>query len=180
MFHYPANISALPIIANGGFFVTLFFVLSGFIIAGKYQNFLKCSDTRTYYAHTAEFLILRFGRLYPLHAFIIICIFVFNYISYGNPLENESITSLLITLLLLNGMGIIDGFGWNPPSWSVSTEFWAYLIFLLSLTIPFKNKTLGYFIVLAIGIGVLSQLDLSAPGPKYNLFYGCIAGFFTG
>ena len=37
--------------------------------------------------------------------------------------------SFLLNVFLLHSMGLIDYLSWNAPSWSISVEFYTYLVF---------------------------------------------------
>ena len=60
-------------------FVDFFFVLSGFVIAARYQERLSAA-----LISVADFLELRLGRLYPLHLFTLLGMMVI-YTYVGNP-----------------------------------------------------------------------------------------------
>ena len=64
----------VPFYGNGYLFVDFFFVLSGFVISANYQHRLL----RLF--GIGHFMLLRFGRLYPLHVFMLACFIVFELI----------------------------------------------------------------------------------------------------
>ncbi len=43
--------------------------------------------------------------------------------------EVNNAYSFVLNLLLLHSMGFIDYLSWNAPSWSISVEFYTYLVF---------------------------------------------------
>ncbi len=113
-------------IAHGGdFAVDIFFILSGFVLTYVY-------GTRS---RTADFLVHRVARIFPLHVFILSCmalgVFVLAHIGFGFDAADEAYFQygalpyhfLLIFVWL--GMPI----AWNGPAWSLSAEFFAYLLF---------------------------------------------------
>ena len=63
LFHFRANgpIATLEFVRGSWLFVDFFFVLSGFVIAANYRERLVAG------AFLRGFVILRFGRVYPLH-----------------------------------------------------------------------------------------------------------------
>jgi peptidoglycan/LPS O-acetylase OafA/YrhL len=80
----------------------------------------------------------------------------------------------------------------NTPSWSLSNEWWAYVIFPFILPLFVRLKSGGkivatlllivFFVVLRYVIGPISYGN---PGPTINFltdfgFLRCLAGFFTG
>ena len=111
--------------------VDLFFILSGFVIA-----FVHNKDFKTHIdIHTVKnFLIKRIARIYPVHlvtTLSLIPIYLAAKWSFGysSPIDAFSLNKLLYSLTLTNGFGFQDSIGWNAPSWSVSSEFLAYLTF---------------------------------------------------
>ncbi len=121
-------------IQNGGLVVDFFFVLSGFIIAYNYLG--KINSKKEVIAFQKK----RFYRLYPLHLLTLI-IFIFIEmlklfaIRYTNfeptylPFDSfNNYYSLVSNFFLLHGW---YGWSYNLPSWSISTEFYTYLIFAL-------------------------------------------------
>src|SRR5437762_9602227 len=63
LFHLDAysHLYGVPFLRNSWLFVDFFFVLSGFVIAANYQQRLLEGFG------VGRFLLLRLGRLYPLH-----------------------------------------------------------------------------------------------------------------
>src|SRR5258705_13801306 len=67
LFHLDAysHLYDVPFLRNSWLFVDFFFVLSGFVIAANYQQRLRDGFG------VGRFLLLRLGRLYPLHLFML-------------------------------------------------------------------------------------------------------------
>ena len=138
--------------------VDIFFVLSGFVLALIYRDwFARGLTGRTY----RQFLQRRFARIYPLHAFIllmIICLVVVAHFSHAqtmNGLERFTFASLPAYFTLTQAWGFLgdDTGQWNPPSWSVSIEALAYLVFPLYmlLTAKFeKSRPWLLFVIVAV------------------------------
>lgn len=125
----------LSIVQNGELAVDLFFVLSGFVISSAYVNRINSTDD------IKKFLTLRFFRVYPLHLVMLVFFFgeelvkLYLYhkgvsINNGAPFTGGNSVELLVaTFFLVQAWG---GFGknlWNGPSWSISCEAFAYLVF---------------------------------------------------
>ena len=131
--HFPVLVERL--FMSGGRQVDIFFVLSGFILAMIYQSeFAKTISVTSY----LTFMRRRLARIYPLHAFMVLLVlgFVLVAISAKIPLRHGAERFEFATLpqhfLLVHAWGpfIASGPGtWNPPSWSISIEFMAYLLF---------------------------------------------------
>ena len=89
--------------------------------------------------------MLRSGRLYPLHALILLCFVSYEltwwlrlsrYSPELRPAFSGSTSSqaLLSNFLLLNSFGLLDGTSWNYPAWSIGAEFWTYILFAVLIT----------------------------------------------
>ncbi|MFA6153098.1 acyltransferase family protein [Mesorhizobium sp.] len=135
LFHFPTGsmVSQSAFIGSSYLFVDLFFVLSGFVIASSYGDRLNQPED------VARFTLVRFGRIYPLHLFMLAAFAGFELLRLVLPQLHGTgaapftggfdIKSLLANLLLLQGVGFEDQLTWNAPSWSISAEFFAYLLF---------------------------------------------------
>tara|TARA_B100001057_G_scaffold482888_1_gene558937 strand:+ start:637 stop:1740 length:1104 start_codon:yes stop_codon:yes gene_type:complete len=150
LYHYKM-ISTSPVtdnlfIENGYRFVDVFFSLSGFILYFKYSEINK--NIKSIYS----FLKKRFLRLYPLHLLILFLFFLIeiaklyfeqNYDLYGNThaFELLNIKSFFLKLLMLEGFwGNINAtLALNPVSWSISIEFFCYIL-MIFIIVCVKNK----------------------------------------
>lgn len=116
------------VISKGYLAVDFFFVLSGFILAYVYADSLAAGR----YRH-GHFLGLRLGRIYPVHfvTFLLAALIAlapgFN---QGWWLSNDA-TTAASNLLLLHSWGLDRNLSWNFVSWSISAEWFAYLLFPL-------------------------------------------------
>ncbi|UCI05931.1 acyltransferase family protein [Mesorhizobium sp. B1-1-8] len=135
LFHFPTTsmISQSAFVGGSYLFVDFFFVLSGFVIASSYGSRLSEPDD------LARFALVRFGRIYPLHVLMLAAFAAFEALRQVVPQLHGTgaapftagfdLKSLVANLLLLQGMGVEDHLSWNAPSWSISAEFFAYLLF---------------------------------------------------
>ncbi|MBZ9741905.1 MULTISPECIES: acyltransferase family protein [unclassified Mesorhizobium] len=135
LFHFPtaSAISQSSFIGSSYLFVDFFFVLSGFVIASSYANRLSRPG------EVARFALVRFGRIYPLHLVMLAAFAGFELLRLVLPQLHGTgaapftggfdIKSLAANLFLLQGIGFEDRLTWNAPSWSISAEFFAYLLF---------------------------------------------------
>lgn len=124
--------------------VDFFFVLSGFIMCHVYG---KLFSTGISAAAFKKFAIARFARVYPLHFITLLYTIVLFFIAakLGMPKEpvieiENSWFSIITNLLLLHSMNFHNWFSWVHASWSISTEWWAYMIFPF-LVQPFSKLT---------------------------------------
>ena len=175
---------------NSYLFVDFFFVLSGFVITHAYHN--KLNSIQDSY----QFIYRRIARLLPLHIFVLLLFVLLELlklilIQSGNwnndtaPFTEEySLSSLASNLFLLQSMGIHDKLTWNYPSWSISVEFYTYLVFAIVAGISLKFKNLlkiQYAILITISLFILyiNTESLSFATYDYGIFR-CISGFFLG
>jgi peptidoglycan/LPS O-acetylase OafA/YrhL len=178
-------LSGNAFIAKSDIFVDFFFVLSGFVMT--HSNFNKL----TYLNSLKPFIIKRFKRLYPLHLFTLLLVLLFELFRFGvdryvvalaNPVfaADKTLTSFLANLTLTQSLGLFDRVTWNGPSWSISVEFYTYIVWALGLIIFRKNLLL----LCAISFGLLGWFIVQHGGNIiYNYDYGfvrCLYSFLIG
>jgi len=130
-----SHLTDITLLRNSYLFVDFFFVLSGFVVAANYQQrFIEGFSIW-------RFALLRFGRLYPLHISML-GIFILDHlaISMGGlgtvaPFQPpyQSADTIIANLLLIHGLGVFHFLTWNSPSWSISTEFYTYILYALAI-----------------------------------------------
>jgi peptidoglycan/LPS O-acetylase OafA/YrhL len=144
--------------------VDMFFVLSGFVITHVYkEGFARRVTGRRY----RDFLKARVARIYPLHITVLL-LFVAtataeraaSYALRGSfepiPLLGErSLGGFLANVVMLQGLWARE-LSWNDPSWSISLEFLAYLLFPLFFPVlwragPAAKTGLGGLLLVALG-----------------------------
>jgi peptidoglycan/LPS O-acetylase OafA/YrhL len=143
-------------VQNAWLFVDFFFVLSGFVIATTHGR--SARDRGAFLG----FMIKRLFRLYPLHlatmaAFAVLIAARVLLIGAGNFVPPDWKLQTVAQLFLLHSWGVSGDVFLNPPSWSISTEFGAYLVFgfvCLAFSSP-RNRT-----VAMAAIGLVSLLPL--------------------
>jgi peptidoglycan/LPS O-acetylase OafA/YrhL len=115
--------------------VDVFFLLSGFVMTLSYrQLFERRASIQAY----AVFLWRRLARIYPLYAVIIALILALQLVGVSHALSRRDLGAPLIeNLLLVQAWGFGDSL--NAPSWSISTEFAAYLLFPVILLFVFRG-----------------------------------------
>lgn len=169
-------------LANG-LFVHFFFTLSGFVMYLNYHN--KLVD----FSSVKNFLKKRFFRLYPLHLlFLIIFLIIevskyFAQIKYGMVANNEAFSINNLKTFLGNIFLIQTFFDYNTfntPSWSISAEYYTYMIF--ALVFFFMKKTNLLIFIFLVGILVFrinSEIGLGIE-KTYLSFLDCVYCFFIG
>lgn len=169
----------LDFVRNSWLFVDFFFVLSGFVIAFAYLD--RIEDTRS----TLKFTLRRFGRLWPLHIAMLLAFVGLEatHLMKGEPAFEgaKAPWTILPEIALAHGLGVTGLTDWNSPSWSISTEFWTYLVFA-ALVLGFRRQmALAATAVVVLSLAVL--VGVSTTGMDVTFDYGflrCLAGFFTG
>lgn len=108
--------------------VSIFFVLSGFLIAARYQDNIQSN-----WAWFKQYLLKRFARIYPIYfllttiTFIIIWLDILPLPTLTNPKEFNSFILYLLNITFLKGF--FDAFKNTglPQSWSLTVEECFYL-----------------------------------------------------
>lgn len=174
IFHLKLIDTGISPVWNGsyGLFVDMFFILSGFVISYSYP-----SDARGVRAYS-RFMIRRIARIYPLHLLSLL-VFV---VLIGVGLERTARSTpldFLYNLLLLQAWGVTNHLSFNSPSWSISAEFFCYLIFPLLMLFARKLHPLalaavvaGLYLVLAHGHLPIWQERSQMYGANYD--YGML------
>lgn len=178
-----------PAIRSAGFFVDYFFVLSGFVIFANYEAKLKQGYS------FLKFIFLRFGRLYPLHITVLLAYVLvetlqivipqLQYFSDNPPFTNkgESLQDLVSHIFLFQALDTIHAKGFNAPSWSISAEFYTYIVFALAV-ITFKNHIHLFNVLICVSFGTLLfyifGLEKGATLKAYEGFFRCLSCFAAG
>ncbi len=190
-YHFEAtwHFHGLPMLANSYLFVDFFFVLSGFVIAHAYGAKV---NSRT---DLAAFAVRRFGRLWPLAASVLAAfvtveivklalVKVFGISTGAVPFDPEGYTplrTLTSHLLLTTSLGIDQKLTWNGPDWSISAEFWTYLVFGSITLFGGRWRLAGFAAVSLIAAALLVTQSSHGMDATYELgFVRCVYGFMLG
>jgi len=123
-----------------------------------YESHFENSISRKNYK---QFIIARLARVYPLHVITLFTMLVsflaiklfdkFDVLS-GLGKHIYRLDALPVQLTFLQTVGIYNFDTWNAPAWSLSAEWWAYILFpflfLLFKKIGYKNWFLTGLIVI--------------------------------
>ena len=183
-FHMPSSGHAWGwrLVQNGFLAVDLFFVLSGFVISASYGRRLAQGFP------PVRFMLLRLGRVYPLHLFVLGLFVAWELVRLAfalpgfrsaGPFTGESDPSAIAAHLLLvqNWLG---GETWNKPSWSIGTEYWTYAIFAIGvLAIGWRARLLPLALLLMVPAVAVRLLHPALPQGAMNAV-GCAASFGGG
>lgn len=144
LYHIRLSIAGLPplllnVFAKGYLAVDFFFLLSGFVIWLSWGERLRSGGLNA----VPGFLWRRVARIWPLHLFMlggaVALALLLASVGRHDPVDYP-FAELPLHLLLLQNWGFTDHLAWNDPSWSISTEWAAYLLFpLLALGIDWRR-----------------------------------------
>jgi peptidoglycan/LPS O-acetylase OafA/YrhL len=153
------------LLSKGYLMVDLFFIMSGFIICHVYnENFQSGFSGYNF----RRFVVARFARVYPLHFItLLLSIAIFVPMFGWDPLFDNP-RAIPTNLLLIHSFGIHKLFNWNVPSWSISAEWWAYMVFPLLAIFIYRKK--GMALVLLALFVVLAYLSIMFWIPRVNAF----------
>lgn len=155
-----------PIVANGDMGVDMFFVLSGFVIT--YVYWVSAPLVRR---DLADFYVRRLARIYPVHLVTTMAaaamLILGASLGLGTVDEAKMAMALPVHLLLLHGIGTNVWATLNYPSWSVSSEMLAYLVFpafayLLRRHVPAWLTALTSVTMIVIGLDLTSLAAIGA------------------
>ncbi len=145
------SITELSFFKESYLFVEFFFTLSGFVLAFAYLSKVN--------PKFSDFFISRTFRLLPLHVFVLIVLILLEFgklLAYQNgfhfnhePFTNKAqVSDILPNLLLLQSwLPNVYTFSWNFPSWSISIEYYIYMIFFMTLLIRNNWKYLFWLLI---------------------------------
>ncbi len=190
LFHYNIYLAdaipyTRPYTQQFPYFVDLFFVISGIVIAMVYAD--GVGDLRRY----LNFLSLRLARLYPLHLVTLLFYAAIGWmvlrgtLTVLNP-DRYDFHDFVPNLLLMHAWGFGNGFTFNYVSWSVSAELFCYLVFPAILWLVrrrFWVSAAAVFGIVALAEAVTALLlDAFPANPDYNVSFvrDAVAGFSVG
>ena len=178
------------IFKQGYLWVDFFFILSGFILSHVYgKKFMGWCKKHDY----GRFMVARFARIYPLHLFVLMLYLMMEFSKYAsnvetleNPIFNEqtrSASGFVASLFLVQAAHLFDHAVWNASSWSISAEWFAYLLFPLMarVALNINGKLCVAIIVLCIaGLGGLislkGDLNIVSDYAVPRSWMGCLIG----
>lgn len=144
LYHIRLSVAGLPhsvvaVLAKGYLAVDFFFLLSGFVIWLSWGERLR----RGGIGAVPGFLWRRLARIWPLHLFMLGCAVALALLLLAlgkHDAVHQPFADLPLHILLLQNWGFTDHLAWNDPSWSISTEWAAYLLFpLLALSLDWRR-----------------------------------------
>ena len=187
LFHFRANgpIAPADFVRGSWLFVDFFFVLSGFVITATYRARLISGG------YLRSFAILRIGRVYPLHLFMLAAFVGMEIIgmvlsSQGLMMrqpfdDHHSLFAIITNVTLTQAFGLHDVLTWNQPSWSIAVEVWTYLLFALAARAAgeaLERWLLGAVIICITVLALATPWGINVSW-DWSLFR-CVYGFAVG
>ena len=181
--HFNTNSPLVNHSLANGYFVQFFFCLSGFVIYFNYQEKINNIFDFIY------FIKKRFLRLYPLHFFFLIIFTLIEIIKFflfmkyelianNAALSKNDIFSFLANLLMLQTF--LKEYTFNAPSWSISSEFWTYIIFAIIIILKFNYKINLIILFIIFIFRIINNNEFGASNSGYLSLIDCIYSFFWG
>jgi peptidoglycan/LPS O-acetylase OafA/YrhL len=136
---------------HGYIAVSLFFILSGFILTRTYRE--RWTARKSF----APFLIARIARIYPVYLLALLLQLPFY--------RAAPATTAAVLLMVQSWTTLPSGFpgAWNSPAWTLSVEWFFYLIFPILLALLARVRRPRLWIGLAI------VLILAIDGPQSGI-----------
>lgn len=155
---WPALSLSTPMAVDKGYLgVELFFVLSGFILSHVY---LKPFGERRF--SFPNFLWARVSRIYPVHLATLagMGLMIAAAAAVGIEAGDKVLIwqSLPAQLTLTQAWGLALQGGWNHPSWSISAEWFAYLMFPVFAWMSWRLRQRP-MIALLLALGLVAGLE---------------------
>jgi len=174
---------------NADLGVDLFFVLSGFILAYVYG---RNNVTHNFLCFYRKFIILRITRIYPLHfaTLLFTLVIVMTLPGFRERYPDFFFTkeSFIANLFLIQNWGLWN-ISWNIVSWSISAEWFMYLLFPFLLYFKKYIKTNTYLTAIALLLIISHYMIIIAYnwegyggttlGGMVRVFFEFCLGFFV-
>ncbi len=172
-------------LSNGYLAVDFFFILSGFILAYTYAPSFA-EKTFSY----KTFIIKRVARIYPVH---LVCLFLMigvyaisNAAAYHLDRHPGGAYNFTLNIVMLHAWGLNNHLTYNEPSWSISAEFFAYIIFPICILCALRLRPLralmaglAIFVLLYAILLIGAGINLNEYHPATSLLR-VVSEFFIG
>ncbi len=189
LYHFQGNFSyefylhkSTLLFSRGYLWVDFFFLLSGFIL-----SHVHAEDFARGLAPYRTFLFKRIARVYPLHVTTLVILLLPLFWPVAEPMRStRTVSSFASNLLMIQAWGRTDHLSWNYPSWSISTEWAAYLLFPLIVAIFYRGRLVLVAPAATLAIFGLDWLTSFGPPERIHDFgtnlgwLRCLVEFSTG
>jgi len=160
----PTRVWEFPIldtlIVNGEYGVDIFFVLSGFILSYVYTASFQRSVSAD---QVRRFIVYRFARIYPVHLVtfaVMLALLAVKLMTSGSGGLPERYDPLTIATTLTLTHAWVPGIQTpNMPAWSISAEWFAYLLFPpLCFFLSYRKWTPVLYVAMGLGLAFFAPL----------------------
>lgn len=153
--HFPAPLALL--LSHGFMGVSIFFILSGFILSHSYRGRLGS------WRELASFAAARFARVYPLY----LCALALAW-PLARGLSWRSAASVLLMVQSWGSVRSSEGYAWVMQAWTLSVEAVFYLCFplLFACVRRLRARMAATLAALACAGLVLFALPMMLPGAQ--------------
>ena len=150
-------VDVIRVLARGYLAVDLFFILSGFVLWYNYAPRLRAGGM----AEAGRFLWRRVARIWPLHIVLLglFVVYALTLLALGRDASFYPFAELPLHVLLMQNWGFTPALRWNDPSWSISTEMAAYLVFPL-VVLAAKWERMPTAVLIAVGLCLAGAIAL--------------------
>jgi peptidoglycan/LPS O-acetylase OafA/YrhL len=170
------------LLALGHIAVPYFFILSGFVLAYNYAPDLRRLTVCRY----TVFIGRRWVRIYPVHLFTLLCVLGMVLVCHRLGLaihrgDKFSAGDFVLNLFLVQAWLPNYQLNWNSVSWSISSEWFAYLLFpLLCVGLTRLRSARWAAVVAVLGwVACVAFYALAGRPPFWELL-AVIPTFLTG
>jgi peptidoglycan/LPS O-acetylase OafA/YrhL len=178
--YWPHLEGAIPLglVAKGYLGVDLFFILSGFIICHVYMTDL--GEGRFKYG---AFIVNRLARIYPLHlatlGFAIILWAIATKLGVEVDKNLVNWNSFWAHIFMVHAWGFAPEAAFNHPSWSISAEWLAYLLFPVFGAIAWSLRArpimlVSLSVVLLVSLYLMFQALMGQSLTKSTVHWGAL------
>lgn len=159
-----------PLVTSGALGVDLFFVLSGFVIAHTYLD--KLGPALRLRA-TGRFVRARASRIWPAYAvvFHLFGLWLLVRLVFGSDpqIAFQSVQPVVgvgewvqqLFMVQLWDQPFFDGASWVGPTWSISAEWLAYLLFPLAALLFFRLRRLPVALLAAGALALMTPMVMA-------------------
>ncbi len=159
-----------PIATRGHFAVPGFFILSGYVLSLNYADRFRTLALRP----LLRFWFLRLARIYPVHLATLLAVLAMVEASdtLGYRLAEGGYTTrdFLLNLLLMQTWVPDFQLNWNYPAWSISSEWFAYLLFPFAAAVLLKRATSTSAMLAFFAVCLTATIVLYLFGTKWPYF----------
>lgn len=164
-----ANPIARDVVDAAWVALTIFFAISGFVLARSYRA--QCWTP----AGLRRYAVARFGRIYPLYALSLVMLLPI----IVDTLRNDGLGGAAGAGLLLNHVLLLQAWhwpsvNWNTPAWSLSSEvfFYALAPVVVRLVRVASWPRVMAAAAIACAVPLLMRVAIEPPVPKALLYLG--------